>query len=151
MNIVTSAAQELTYGKPISSISRLSGQYGELLKVLGPKVIETEQENRLALKLAERLMEKGDAGRSREESAVLELLAALIERFEQKAYPIPDAEPREVLRELMEHNAMKAIDLSAILGSRSKVSEILSGKRSISKGQAKRLGERFHVSPALFI
>ena len=64
---------------------------------------------------------------------------------------MPDAPPVEILRDLMERNGLKAIDLIDVLGSRGKVSEILSGKRAISKEQAKRLGERFNISAAAFI
>jgi HTH-type transcriptional regulator/antitoxin HigA len=122
-------------------------RYGKLLVKFAPKVIETEA----AVGIVEKLMQKGDDSRNAEEDAVLELLSSLIEQFERKAYPILAADPRDVLRDLMEHNEVKAIDLAGILGSRAKVSEILSGKRAISKEQAKRLGARFGVSPAVFI
>ena len=46
---------------------------------------------------------------------------------------------------------LKPADLAGVLGSRAKVSEVLSGKRTISKEQAKRLGLFFGVSPAAFI
>ena len=51
----------------------------------------------------------------------------------------------------MEHNGLIAADLADVFGSRARVSEVLSGKRSISKEQAKRLGVRFRVSAAAFI
>jgi HTH-type transcriptional regulator/antitoxin HigA len=126
-------------------------RYGRLLAKFAPKIIETEEENDAALAIVEGLMEKGDGGRTAEEEALLALLASLIEQFEATAYPISDAEPREVLHDLMEHNDLKAIDLESIFGSRARVSEVLSGKRSISKEQAKRLGARFKLSPAVFI
>ena len=51
----------------------------------------------------------------------------------------------------MESNGLKAIELAPIFGGRGRVSDVLSGRRSISKEQAKKLGARFHVSPAVFI
>jgi len=126
-------------------------RYGRLLAKIAPKLIETEAENEAALEIVEQLMRKGDENRSPEEDAVLNLLSALIGQFEERAYPIPEAEPREVLRLLMEQKGLQPADLAGVLGSRSKVSEILSGKRSISKEQAKRLGEKFRISPAAFI
>jgi HTH-type transcriptional regulator / antitoxin HigA len=51
----------------------------------------------------------------------------------------------------MEGRGLKPVDLAAALGSRSRVSEILSRKRSISKEQAKVLGAFFNVSPVAFI
>jgi len=123
--------------------------YNRLLAKFAPKVIESEAENTRALAIVEGLMTKAEL--SHEEDAVLDLLVSLIERFEERAYPIPEASPKEVLEFLMEQNALKAADLVDELGSRAKASEILSGKRAISKVQAKRLGIRFRVSPALFI
>jgi HTH-type transcriptional regulator/antitoxin HigA len=114
-------------------------------------VIETAEENRLALRIVERLMSIGDGRRSAEETALLSLLASLVDQFERKAYPAAAADPREILRYLMECNGLKAADLAEIIGGRSRVSDVLAGKRAISKEQAKRLGERFKLSPAVFI
>jgi HTH-type transcriptional regulator/antitoxin HigA len=138
--------------KAVAAASNLSvPRYGSLLKRFAPKVIETPEENRLALQIVERLLSIGDGRRSAEENALLSLLAALVEQFERKAYPAAAAEPKEILRDLMEHNRLKAADLADVMGGRSRVSEVLSGKRAISKEQAKRLGERFKLSPAVFI
>jgi len=126
-------------------------RYGRMLTRVAPKLIETEAENDAALAVVAQLLEKGEENLTQEEDALVELLACLIERFEEKAYPIPDAEPKDVLADLMEHRGIKAIDLAPILGSRAKASEILAGKRGISKEQARRLGEYFHISPAAFI
>jgi HTH-type transcriptional regulator/antitoxin HigA len=126
-------------------------RYGRLMARLVPKVIQTEIENERALAIVESLMEKGDGGRTPEENVALDLLTVLIEKFEQRSYPIPEGDPAGALQLLMESKGLKAIDLAEVLGSRAKVSEILSAKRSISKTQAKQLGRFFHVSPAVFI
>jgi HTH-type transcriptional regulator/antitoxin HigA len=137
---------------PIAAPSGLDVKaYGRLLAKFAPKVIQNEAENEAALAIVEGLILKGDSNCSPEEEAALELLSSLVARFEETAYPIPDVEPREVLQHLMEHNDPKAGDLSGIFGSRARVSEVLSGKRSISKEQAKRLAERFKLSPAVFV
>jgi len=144
--------EKVITANPIAAPSGLDVKiYGRLLAKFAPKVIETEAENEAALAIVEQLILKGDGKRSPEEEAALGLLSSLVEQFEDTAYPLPDAEPREVLRDLMEHNGLKAIDLTGVFGSRARVSEVLSGKRSISKEQAKRLGERFRISPAAFI
>jgi HTH-type transcriptional regulator / antitoxin HigA len=149
MSTLTTEAPRM---KAVASAARLNvPRYGDLLKRFAPKVIETTKENRLALRIVERLMSIGDGKRSAEENALLSLLAALIEQFERKAYPVSPAEPKEILRDLMESNELKAADLAEVMGGRSRVSDILSGKRAISKEQAKRLGERFGISPAVFI
>jgi HTH-type transcriptional regulator/antitoxin HigA len=51
----------------------------------------------------------------------------------------------------MEQNDLRQADLMKIFGSRGRVSEVVNGKRAISKFQAKSLGEFFKVSPELFI
>lgn len=126
-------------------------RYGRLLAKVTPKIIETERENEEALAVAESLMKKGDDNLSHEEVALLHLLGKLIEDFERHAYKLPEGDPAGALEVLMEGRNLKAIDLAGVLGSRAKASEILARKRSISKEQAKRLGEFFNVSPATFI
>jgi HTH-type transcriptional regulator/antitoxin HigA len=113
-------------------------------------MIETEEENERVLAIVERLMVKGEK-RSPEEDAVLNLLAHLVEQFEEKDNQIGKATPAEMVAFLLEQRGLKAVALAEVLGSRGRVSEILSEKRSVSKEQAKRLGEFFHVSAAAFI
>lgn len=138
--------------EPIASSEGLDlGRYGRLLAKFVPKVIETEAENEAALAVAESLMKKGDDKRSHEEEALLELLVSLIEQFERAEYNIPEGSPLGALEYLMESNGLKAIELAPIFGGRGRVSDVLAGRRGISKEQAKRLAERFHVSPAVFI
>jgi HTH-type transcriptional regulator / antitoxin HigA len=79
-----------------------------------------------------------------------ELLTLLIEAYEDKHYPIEDAAPVEVLRELMAANDLRQKDLASLFGSESVVSEVLNGKRELNKRQIERLSEKFKVSPAVF-
>ena len=122
--------------------------YGDLLAQHQPKAIETEAENEAAILLAESLEHRQ---RTPEENTLLELLIILIEKFEETSYPLPNLESDRMLRHLMEARNMKQEELVGVIGSRGVVSEIVNGKRSISKAQAKVLGELFHVSPSLFI
>ena len=64
---------------------------------------------------------------------------------------MPDVEPREVLRLLMEANALSQGDLAEEIGGQSVVSHILAGKRAINARQARALAERFGISSAVFI
>ena len=81
----------------------------------------------------------------------MNLLVHLVEQFEEKAYPTNRAKPAEMIAFLLEQRGLKPIALAEVLGSRGRVSEILAAKRSVSKEQAKRLGEFLHVSPIAFI
>lgn len=78
---------------------------------------------------------------------MLELLGQLIEDYESQHYALPDAEPSQVLRFLMEQHDLKQADL----GGQSVVSETLSWRRQINARQAKALVQRFGVSAAVFI
>jgi HTH-type transcriptional regulator / antitoxin HigA len=122
--------------------------YGDLLAQHQPKAIETEAENEAAIMLAESLEH---LQRTPEEDALLELLIILIEKFEDASYPVPNVETDRMLLHLMEARNMKQEELVGVIGSRGVVSEIVNGKRSISKAQAKVLGQLLHVSPSLFI
>jgi HTH-type transcriptional regulator/antitoxin HigA len=122
--------------------------YGSLLSRYQPKVIETEEENEAAIALAEELEHRD---RTPEEDIFLELLVTLIEKFEDEHYQLNAATPQSILQYLMEEREIKQADLVGVLGSSGVVSEVVNGKRSISKAKAKALGEFFHVSPELFI
>ena len=115
-----------------------------------PTIIRTEEENERALLLVEKLFAKGD-DLTFEENALLELLVKLISDFEEEHYPIRDATPKEVLVEIMAARGLKQKDLTEVFGSKSRASEAISGKREISKAQAKALAVFFKVSVELFI
>ncbi len=114
-------------------------KYGELLLDVLPKKIETEEENERCLKIVEKLFNKGSENFTPEEDKLFDLLTLLIEDFEEKAYPIPNAPPNEVLKMLMEDRGMKQKDLVPVFGSEGVVSEILNGKRPITLKTAKKL------------
>ena len=126
-----------------------SDTYSTLLSEVQPKVIASEEEYDRALAVAERLL--FEKNRTAAQTEILKLLVLLIERYEEENYPMGDSTPLEMLEHLMEARDLKQADLIGILGSKGVVSEIVNGKRSISKAQAKALGEFFHVSPSLFI
>lgn len=124
--------------------------YKRLLTAAMPVPIESEEDNERMLGVVERLMEKGDEI-SAEEEALMRLLTMLIEDFEKKHYQPEDASPLEMLRHLMEERGLKQSDLWELFGSKGIASEVLKGKRGISKTQAKKLAEYFHVSAEMFI
>jgi HTH-type transcriptional regulator/antitoxin HigA len=126
-------------------------RYARLLSQRLPTVIRTEEENEEMLAAIWELMKKGEAKLSAEQLALLELMAVLVERFEEEHYPIPDSPPHRILQHLMGSRNAKQADLVPILGGRGRVSELVNGKRAISKAQAKALADYFHVSAELFL
>jgi len=115
-----------------------------------PVVIETEEENERMLAIVEKLMDKGE-NLSPEEDKLLKLLARLIEDFEKRYYQPEDATPLEVLQHLMESREIKQTHLWELFGSKGIASEVLNGKRGISKAHARALADYFHVTADLFI
>jgi HTH-type transcriptional regulator / antitoxin HigA len=127
-------------------------QYAQLLTKYQPKVIETEQEYRQALTVLEYFVFKKD--RTPEELALYDLAIMLVKDYESKICPMDDwrsQSPTEMLQYLLETSGKRQSDLVGVIGSSGIVSEVVNGKRSISKSQAKKLGEIFQVSPSLFI
>ncbi|HTZ73917.1 MAG TPA: hypothetical protein VMB47_08350 [Candidatus Aquilonibacter sp.] len=79
------------------------------------------------------------------------VIVTLIEKYEDEHYPIEAVEPVEILKELMSANELRQKDLAPLLDGESGVSAILGGDRRINVNQAFRLGDRFKVSPMLFM
>jgi len=126
-------------------------KYGRLLGRAAPVVIETDAEYQRMLARLEQLMEKDDASISPEEGRLLKLLAMLLEEYEDRNIPLPAVKPDKMLRHLLTQKGFRQSDLWPVLGSKSRVSEIIAGTRSISKGQAKKLAAFFRVPVELFI
>ncbi len=123
--------------------------YPQLLAEFVPQAIDSEAEYDRALAIAERLTFKQD--KTAAEIKLLKLIVVLIEDYETEHYPMDNVTPHELLQHLMDSNNTRQADLVGLVGSRGVVSEVVNGKRAISKAQAKALGEFFNVSPGLFI
>jgi HTH-type transcriptional regulator/antitoxin HigA len=126
-----------------------AARYGKLCAECVPKVIESDEEfDRMAEHL-ERLTFKKDA--SAEENALASLLEKLVVDYDDKHYPLPDVDPHRMVRFLMEQRGLRQADLVPVFGSRAQVSDLVNGKRGISKAQIKKLAGYFGVSAALFL
>lgn len=126
-------------------------RYSSLLAEVAPMVPRTEKENERLLAEIEKLMMKGEKNLSPEEDTLLELLTQLVETFEKRVYPREKTSPAQLVAFLIDQRGLSPSDLWSVLGSKGRVSELLSGRREVSKDQAKRLGAFFHISPAAFI
>jgi HTH-type transcriptional regulator/antitoxin HigA len=134
-------------GKMTLTLNKL--EYGTLLADIQPQVITTEEENDRALSIVESLLAEDNL--SPEKEQILRLLVSLIEKFEDDHYQLAASTPHSILLHLMEEKDLRQTDLVGIVGSRGVVSEVVNGKRTISKSQAKSLGDFFHIDPSLFI
>jgi len=102
------------------------------------KVIKTEKDYEEALKLAETLMNHNPDPDS-EEGEQLNLLSALIKDYETRILPEELPSPVDAIKFRMEQAGLKATDLVPYIGSRSRVSEVLSGKRQLTLDMVRAL------------
>ncbi|CAK0761339.1 HTH-type transcriptional regulator / antitoxin HigA [Gammaproteobacteria bacterium] len=100
------------------------------------KLIKTEAENEAALARLDAIFE-AEPGTPEGDEA--ELLTALIEMYEEKAYPMDLPSPVDAIKFRMEQQGLKARDLIPYIGSASKVSEVLAGKRALSLSMIRNL------------
>lgn len=114
------------------------------------KTITTEEEYDAALEAIRPYFDnEPEAGTP--ESANFEGLALLIGNYEDKHYPIPEAEPVEVLKFVMDQNGYTQKDLSVVLGHRSRASEILNEKRPLTLDHIRALYAAWRIPPAALI
>jgi HTH-type transcriptional regulator / antitoxin HigA len=85
------------------------------------------------------------------ERELADLLTLLIEDFEERRYKLKPSSPVEVLQELLRANGLRQKDLVDVFGTPSIVSEVMKGKRQLTTNHIRKLGQRFHVSPELFL
>jgi HTH-type transcriptional regulator/antitoxin HigA len=124
-------------------------EYRALVSKAIPHIIRTETENEHYIRVLESLYAAPDLSAAQKELA--ELLTLLIEQYEEQHYALKAGTPVDHLVELMAANDLKQKDLVPIFGTPSIVSEVLNGKRSLTTEHIRRLSERFHVSPELFL
>lgn len=103
-----------------------------------PKVIKTEAEYKAALK---RIDEIFDAKPGTSNGDELELLTVLVDVYEKSAYPIELPDPVAAIEFRMEQQGLKPRDLVPYIGSASKVSEVLSGRRGLSLRMIRNLAD----------
>ena len=83
---------------------------------------------------------------------LLDIVSTLVMQYEEDHFEqILPAEPREVLKFLMEQHGLRQSDLKKEIGSQGVVSEILSGNRELNTRQIRALAKRFAISPAVFL
>ncbi|MDH4402623.1 MAG: DNA-binding protein [Flavobacterium sp.] len=110
--------------------------------------IKTEKDYDLAL---ERVNTLFDAKPNTIEGDELDILVTLIEKYEQIYYPIPEPDPIEAIKFMMEQKGLTDADLGVILNSRSRVTEIFKRKRTLSIKQIRLLTAYLHIPASTLI
>ena len=104
-------------------------------------VIDNDNELARAHALADRLMASDDPA----DLARLEAQARLIAAYETAKWPRRKPSPAEIIRYLMDQHGLSRADMVPILGTASRVSEVLRGKKGLSMTMVQRLRARFRV------
>lgn len=112
------------------------------------KLIKTEEDYKAALKLADELF---DAKPDTPEGDKLELIVTLIEIYEKEHFPIDNPTPIEAIKFRMDQMGLLPKDLVPFIGNKSKVSEILSGKRTWSLNMIRQLASGLNIPVEVLI
>lgn len=124
--------------------------YDALLLEMKPRPIRSQRTLERAYKLIDKLMSTDHL--SQAESDMLEMLSMLVEQFESREHPTPSLSPLEMLAHLIEAKGVKNADLARVASiPRSTLTDILAGRRGISKSNVTRLADYFGVSPDVFL
>ncbi|MDB6109149.1 MAG: plasmid stabilization protein [Pedosphaera sp.] len=115
-----------------------------------PRVIHTEADHEAALQRVGALMEN-DPDPTSPEGEELELWSLLVERYEQEKYPMDLPTPLAAIQFRMEQQGLRPKDLVQYLGSPSKVSEILNGKRPLTLAMIRRLHDGLGIPAEVLI
>jgi HTH-type transcriptional regulator / antitoxin HigA len=127
-----------------------TASYSQLLTHFQPKPIRSAREHSRALVLVEELMDKQRT--SAAERQMIELLATLIDQYEESEWPTPHAAPGEVLAFLLTERRMAQSELSRQLAiPQSTIANVIAGRRQLSKTNVLALSRFFRVSPMLFM
>jgi len=110
--------------------------------------IHTEKDYQKALNRIEKIF---DAKPGSVEGDELEILGILVDEYEKKHFPIESPKPVEAIKFRMDQLGLEQKDLAKILGSKSRASEILSGKRSLSLRQIKLLYKKLGIPAEILI
>jgi len=112
------------------------------------KIIKTKKQYSAYL---QRMREIFDAKDGTQEAEELDLLALVLEKYEDERFHIPEPHPIDAIRFMMEQNNLTDEDLGKILKSRSRVSEIFHGKRKLGLNHIRALNKALHIPADILI
>lgn len=112
--------------------------------------VKSAKDHKRATEVMNQLLDEVGEDETHPLAEVLDYLGNQISIYEAEHVRIPDVAPGEVLRFLMEQHGLSQSDLKDC-APQSRISEILNGKREISKDLAKALAKRFKVNVGVFV
>src|SRR5579884_4130793 len=111
--------------------------------------IRSDEELDRATRMIDALLDKEE--RNQDEQDYLDVLSDLVERYESEEYPMAPVSDAEMLRHLIEARGVSQADVARDAGiAESTVSEVLAGKRNLSRSHIGKLARYFSVAPGVF-
>ena len=110
--------------------------------------IRTKRDYEAVLKEVERLW---GAKLGTRDGDRLDVLATLLDAYEAEHYPMDPPDPIEAIKFRMEQQGLTRRDLEAIIGTRTRIAEVLNRKRGLSIAMIRRLHERLGISAEVLI
>jgi HTH-type transcriptional regulator/antitoxin HigA len=110
--------------------------------------IRNERDHDAALARIARLMSKSV---NAAEGAELDALVTLVDAYEAKHFPMDVPDPISVIEFYLDQNGLSRKDLEPMIGSRARVSEVMSGKRNLTLAMIRRLSASWGISADLLI
>jgi HTH-type transcriptional regulator/antitoxin HigA len=114
------------------------------------KVIKTEEQYASYVAEAKRLTDSGIAPDTPQADR-LELLVKLIENYERDRFVAHHPDPISAIRFVMQQRGLRQKDLAPLLGGKNRASEILSGKRTLTRGMVRALTTSLHIPAEILI
>jgi HTH-type transcriptional regulator / antitoxin HigA len=130
-----------------STVDRLMQQGDDVFDLL---LIDSTERYEQALAIMEHLLLEAEDSPQNPYHRLMVLLGESIQRYEQTHFSMAASSPVEVIRFLMTEHDLTQSDLPEI-GNQAKISEILSGKRSLNIRQIKAISERFNIPASVLI
>lgn len=115
-----------------------------------PRIIKTDSDHCEALDRIDALMDT-DPSPDTDDGRELELLAMLVEQYEEEMFPIDEPDPVEAIKFRMEQLGLRQIDLVPYFGSRGRVSEVLNRKRPLSLAMIRKLSRGLGIPADLLL
>ena len=111
-------------------------------------IIKSDEEYETAIKRIEQII---DAEPNTPEGDELELLSLLVEKYEKATYPLPEADPVDVIQYYMEQRGLKAKDLVGIIGDKAIVSKIMNRERKLNLKMVRNLHQKVKIPYSLLM
>jgi antitoxin component HigA of HigAB toxin-antitoxin module len=134
-----------------NAVIEVDNDYLALVRRFPLRDIRNKSEQSLAKRILSELMDKEEGvSLSSGEVDYGRMLARQISEYERSLLSRREASALDVLRTLMDARGMRAADLGRLIG-KSQATEVLQGKRDLSKSHIRALANHFQVSAALFL